>query len=252
MQNPDPDEHEDAFDEVDRRSSALVKTDVWDSLRDVKLKSRHLTRSRMISATRSDPAHASFDMLRTRVLQEMSDRHWSRLAVTSPTKGCGTTFVAANLAISMSRRESGRTILMDMDLRNPGLVNALGLSNAETMQDYLEGHVPPEEFLLRVGPNLAIGPNSASVENAAELLQETMTADVLEELQDIFCPDVILYDLPPVLASDEFIAFLPNLDAILLVLGGGVSMAKEVRRVEKLIGGAVPILGVILNRAEDA
>ena len=100
----------------------------WERLRTVTLDRRHLTRHRVIAADRVDPAHVAFDVLRTRLLQTLRARGWRRVAITSPTQGCGKTFVAANLAFSLSRRASCRTVLLDLDLRIPSLAAVLGVA----------------------------------------------------------------------------------------------------------------------------
>ena len=70
-------------------------------------------------------------------------------------------------------------------------------------------------------------------------------------MQAALQPDVVLYDLPPALACDDVIAFLPQLDGVLLVVGGGLTQAEDVRKCERLLAGQTPLLGVILNKAED-
>ena len=60
----------------------------WAALEEVTLDAAHLQRRRLVSYQKSDPAHIVFDVLRTRLLKVFKDNGWSRLAVTSPTKGC--------------------------------------------------------------------------------------------------------------------------------------------------------------------
>lgn len=233
------------------QGEALVLSDAWDYVETRALDARHLARNRIISAAQSDPAHRAFDMLRTRLLQTIEERGWGRIAVTSPTRGCGKTFVAANLAHAIARRETYRTVLLDMDLRQPGLAKALGIADDKSMKDFLQGYEEPEKFLIRVGGNLAVGVSHAPGDSASEVLQESMTVEVLDELMDTVRPSVVLYDMGPALESDDVVAFLPNVDGVLLVAGGGVTTPDQVRQCERLISPKAPILGVILNRAED-
>lgn len=237
---------------VPAKSVALVgdDDDVWQSIPDVGLKKDLAAKSLLVSADRKHPAYMSFDILRTRLLQAVTERGWMNIGITSPTTGCGKTFVAANLAISLGRRASSRIVLMDMDLREPGLQNVFGVDGSFNIESFLSGHDDPQDYLVRVGPGLAVGLNSDKIAHSAELMQENMTADVLMEMQDVLAPDVILYDLPAALSSDEVIAFLPRLDAVLLVVGGGMSTDAQVREVEMLLDGHVPLLGTVLNRAE--
>jgi len=232
------------------RSSALAKIDLWKQCEILALNKKHLAAHRVISANRTDDAYKSFDMLRTRLLQVLSDKKWSRVAITSPTAGCGKTFVATNLAFSMARLASCRTILMDMDLHNPGLAKILGTSKNADMQEFLEGDIAPEDFLRRIADNLVVGLNDQATDIASEILQDSMTEDVLVDMQDGFYPTAVLYDLPPALDNDAVIGFLPNVDGVLIVAGGGMTTAAEIRKVEQMLGKHTPVLGVILNRAE--
>lgn len=232
-------------------SMALTVMDAWETLPTESVDQKRLARHKVISADKTDPAHVAFDMLRTRLLQTLSDRGWSRVAVTSPTDDCGKTFVAMNLAQAVARRESMRTILMDLDLRQPGIADIMGITPRASMKDFLSGYTAPEEFFQRIERNLAVGLCDGPVASSAEILQESITGEVLDEVADVLRPDVMIYDLPPVLSGDEVVGFLPNLDGALIVAGGGRTTAEEIRQVERLFGASVPILGVILNKAED-
>jgi len=236
---------------VQAQGNALVTLDNWDSFEKVNLSNRVLEKNLIVSATRKDPAHKQFDILRTRMMQVIQDRDWRRIGITSPTDGCGKTFVSANLAISLARNETNRVLLMDMNLRKPDLARVLGLQRDIFMEDYLAGLVEPEEFYLRLGPSLIAGLNSRSISEPSELMQNVMTADVFDEMQDTLAPDVSIFDLPPLLNSDEAVACLPHLDGVLLVIGGGLSTEKEIIAAENLLKNQIPLLGVVLNNAED-
>lgn len=222
----------------------------WRNLVSVPLNEKHLKKQRMIALHNSHPAHVAFDMLRTRLFQELAERGWTRVAITSPTAACGKSFVAGNLALSLSRLEEVRTVLMELDLRNPSLASTFGVAPLDSMQEYLAGRIEPEDFMLRVRDNLALGLCDQPVPNASEVLQESMTAYVLDELQESMDPEIMLIDLPPALAQDDVLAVLPNVDAVLLVVGGGTTTADEIRRVEQLLGDVKPLLGVVLNKTD--
>jgi len=236
--------------QTDGRQPAAPASDVWNALPVFPVKNAHLVKNRVITALRRDPAHASIDMLRTRLLQVLQANGWKHVAVTSPTEGCGKTFVAANLAISMARGESRRVILMDMDMRNPELASVFGVTNPPKLKDYLAGYSLPEEYFLRIGRSLALGLNDQPESSAAEFFLEKETASILTEMEEVLAPDVVIYDLPPVLPHDDVVAFLPRVDGVLLVAGGGQSTAAEISEVQRLLGDDTPLLGVVLNKAD--
>lgn len=243
--------------ETGERATAPPVHDAWASLRRVPLDPAHLDRHRMISARREDPSHAAFDVLRTRLVQALSDNGWRRVAITSPTKNCGKSFVAANLALSLSRAETRRTLLLDMDLRNPSLAKLLGVRSPGPIGDLLRGRTRPELHIVRfadnalgVGPSLAMGVNDRVERDAAELLQTPEAAEALDRLDATLAPDVVLYDLPPALYHDDVLAFRGQYDGVLLVVGGGITKPDEVTEVSRRLADHTPLLGVVLNRAE--
>jgi Mrp family chromosome partitioning ATPase len=226
--------------------------DPWATIPCASLDHRHLAQHRVVTFGRHDPAHVTFDLLRTRLLHALRARNWSRVAITSPSKACGKTFVAANLALSLARRPSCRVVLLDLDLRIPSLSRVLGVRGTAGMVDFLTGQCSLDALLQRVAPNLVVGAGSQPFPDSAELLQEPSTGAALDGLRKLLAPDVILYDLPPALACDDVIAFLPQVDCVLLVAAGGITSAKEIRECERLLSGQAPLLGCILNKAEDA
>jgi Mrp family chromosome partitioning ATPase len=229
---------------------AVVLHDPWLGLDTAPVKESHLTRNRIIVGDKNKSARASFDVLRTRLLRILQEQGWSRVAITSPTEGCGKSFVSANLALSFARREDSRTVLMDLNLRNPSLAKYFGINRRRAMRDLLTGKIEERDFLLKINSNLAIGLNNRPEEEPAELLQSPKAQDALEVMQLELKPDVVLYDMPSALFSDELLSFLPQVDGVLLVIGGGKSTAAEVRQVEKLLHDQIPLLGVILNSDE--
>lgn len=225
---------------------------LWADLPTLTLSPAVIDAGHLIVTHREDPVGLLYDHLRTRLLQALQERGWTRVAVTSPTRGCGSTMVAANLALALARRPSGRTVLIDMDLRAPSLAILFGLSDPGRLRDVLTGAQPMEAHFRRIGQTLALGLNGQVEPDPAELLQEPGTAAALEAVLEDLSPDVALYDLPPVLDSDDVLAFLPEVDGVLLVADGTRSTAAQVRECERLLKDRTQLLGVVLNRAEDS
>lgn len=232
---------------------------VWTQLDRFDLDPQRLNARHVITALRQDPAHTRFDILRTRMLQALAENGWKRVAITSPTKDCGKTFTAANLAISLSRQEQCRTILLDLDMRSPSLHKIFGVTDPGAMGDLLRGDILPERHLQGFAPNtisagshVAIGFNGMVEPYAAELLQDQSTADVLKEIEELFDPTVMLFDLPPALLNDDVIAMRPHFDALLIVAGGGITRANDIKETERRVGDSVPLLGIVLNKAEQS
>jgi Mrp family chromosome partitioning ATPase len=223
----------------------------WESLGPVTPNADHLTGNGLFPTASSDPAAAAFDILRTRLLQGLAEKGWRTIAVTSPTHGCGKSFVATNLALSLARRPESRTVLVDLDLRRPQLANLLGLSDIGPLQDYLSGEQPLESQFRRIGRTLALGMNGAAVSEASELLHNPDTGLALQSMTDQLDPQVVILDLPPALVNDDVLALAPQIDAVLLVTDGTRTTPADIRACEALFGDRLPLLGVVLNRARD-
>ena len=245
--------------EPEPQAPALPTTaDIWRQLGTVPIDPQHLERNLIITAGRHDPAHGAFDVLRTRLIQTLYDNDWKRVAITSPTRDCGKTFTAVNLAISLSRYEANRTVLIDMDMRNPSVASVLGAPNPGSMGDLLRGKLPVAHHFkrlgrnaLNIGANLAVGLNSRIEPYAAELMQDPAAEAALDRMMAELDPDIVLYDMPPALAYDDVIAFRKFFDGILMIVGGGTTKSAQVHEAMRRIGEDVPLLGVVLNQAES-
>lgn len=220
----------------------------WDELSPLHLEPETIARNRIVTGSRSDHAHAAFDMLRTKLLQKLRENNWSSIAITSPTPACGKTFTALNLAFSLAHQKDCRTLLLDLDLRRPQVGKTLGIRNMPSMESFLKGTSATRDAFLRHGDNLAIAANKQPVHFSAELLQSPDTAEALRALRQRMSPDVVLFDLPPMLSSDDVLAFLPNVDCVILVAAADYSTLNEVDVCERELAEKTNVLGVVLNK----
>ncbi|KZX99942.1 MULTISPECIES: CpsD/CapB family tyrosine-protein kinase [unclassified Sulfitobacter] len=203
----------------------------------------------LVDDHRNSAAARAFDLLRTRLRQTTLEHRWVNIAVTAPTSGSGNSFSATNLALSLSRVPGSRTVLMDMNMRNPGLARAFDMRAPGAMSDLLSGQADLGKGMLRVSDTLALGLNDQPEVNAAEILQDSATAETLLRLRASLQPEIVLYDMPPMLEHDDLSAFLPQLDGVLLISDGTQTMARHLRECERMLEGQVPLLGIVLNRA---
>ena len=222
----------------------------WRAAPEVGLDPATLAAGRVVALERRDPANVPFDILRTRILKLLRDEKIARIGVTSPSKGCGKTVVAANLALSLARQRDHKAILLDMDLRAPRLASTLGLRARASMRAFLTGETDIADCLSRVGENLLLFVNETVEHDAAELMHSREAARVLADMRRRYAPDILIYDLPPLPTSDDVIGFTPNLDGALLVAAAGATLPSEIQDCERQLSGAAPLMGVILNKVE--
>ncbi len=224
---------------------------VWDSISPITLDATRLSGNGLFPVASTNPAVSVFDMLRTRLLQALREKGWQRIAITSPTHGCGKSFVAANLALSLSRLPATRSILMDLELRRPHLAGIFGVADAAPLREFLSGEQPLESHFRRYGKNLGLALNAEPVEDPATVLQDPDTAMALEAMIQQLQPDAVIYDLPPALVSDDVMSMIPQIDAVLMVVDGTRTTAEDIKATERMLDGHVPLMGVVLNRAQD-
>ncbi|MEZ5798322.1 MAG: CpsD/CapB family tyrosine-protein kinase [Paracoccaceae bacterium] len=224
---------------------------VWESITPITPAADLLVRNGLFPDAVQNQVTRTFDILRTRLLQAMASRNWTRIAVTSPTHGCGKSFVAANLALALARLPSCRTVLMDLELRQPDLARLFGQTDIGPLADFLFSEQPLEGHFRRIGPNLALALNGQPVARASEVIQDPEFANALGALRDLLQPDITIFDTPPALASDDVISLAPEVDAVILVVDGTRTTPDDIRACERLFEGRLPLLGAVLNRAQD-
>jgi tyrosine-protein kinase Etk/Wzc len=223
----------------------------WADLPVFQADQRVLDRNRIFSASRKDPMVGAIDMLRTRLRQALTTRGWSRVGITSATKGCGKTFLSCNLGFSFARDRVFRTLLVDLDLRNPSVAKTLGIKDPGRFAAILEQAVSPLDGIKRVGHGLAVMANATPLKTPAETMQDPRLIAALDTVFETLSPNLVLYDLPPILVCDDVLAFQDQLDGLLVVARGGLTTAREIREIERLIEDRLPLIGVVLNEAED-
>lgn len=219
----------------------------WAALPDLKIDLDLMKRNRIVAFEGGRDATV-IDVLRTRTLQQMRDNGWRRLAITSPTASCGKSTIAMNLAMSLQRQPNLRTVLMELDLRRPSMARLTGIKQNISFGHVLEGTRSFRDNALRYGGNLAISSNPKPWRDAAELLSGSNVPDALTAIEAEFAPDVMLFDMPPMLEIDDMMAFARHVDCVLLVAGAESSTIKEVDLCETELATQTNVMGVVLNK----
>ena len=220
---------------------------VWGAVPVFEPTTRRMHQSRIFAADASSEG-THFDILRTKLLLEMRRNNWKRIAITSALAGSGKTTTACNLIAGFGRQPEVRCMLFDVDLRRPSVAKFFGASPKHGLVDVLEGKVPFEDQAVRLHPNTIISMTNRPLRDPSQLLSKQQTAETLDELQEIYQPDIMLFDLPPVLVSDETRAFLKLVDAALIVAASDTTSVAQVDEVEREVSEYTNVAGVILNK----
>ena len=190
----------------------------------------------------------SFDVMRTKLLQQMRAHNWRRVAITSPSPGCGKSTIALNLAFSIARQAEMRTVLAELDLRRPSLAAMLGIQGRKSFAHVLQGRANFAEAAVRYGDGLALAVNDGPVRNPAELLHGSAVPTALATIEANYAPDLMLFDMPPMLVSDDTMAFMSHVDAVLLIAAAETTTIKEVDACERELASQTNVMGVVLNK----
>jgi capsular exopolysaccharide synthesis family protein len=224
----------------------------YEYTRVVKLRKEHLEKSRIVAFNKNDPKSMSFDLLRTHVLQKMEEKGWRTLAITSPTPESGKTVVAINLAMSIAQQTNKTSMLVDFDLRRPKVGTYLGMPMEKSLNDLLDGTAELKDVLVNPDmPRLVVLATKTPVKNSSETLSSSKVADLIRDLRERYKSRIVIFDLPPVLVTDDAIALLPQIDCVLLVVANGMSTKREIEDSVRLLP-AETLLGTILNKADVA
>lgn len=210
---------------------------------------RHLSANRIVTND-AIPASSAYKMLRTRVLQRMRNNGWNTLAITGTCPEEGKSLTAINLSLALARDIGTSVVLVDFDLRKPALHTYLGLSPRYGVGDYLRGSVELEQAAVRTDvQRLGLLLNNRPYQNSSEMLSSPRAAHLVERLRQGE-GRIVVFDMPPVLASDDVLAFSPYVDAVLLVLAQGKTRHADMTAARDLLEN-VNVLGAVLNRSSE-
>jgi capsular exopolysaccharide synthesis family protein len=192
---------------------------------------------------------AAFRTLRTNLEREWQDRTVDVIVVTSPSSGDGKTTIAALFAESLARL-GGNTLLIDADLRRPGLsASVLDGQVTKGLDDVLREKVKLEHA-IRPGwtDRLSILPTKADPD-AGDLLARRFQ-DVLREARERY--DVVVIDTAPLLGTDDARTIATVANGLLLVISARSFAGPVNESVLALESLRAPVLGAIGNRLRES
>ncbi|MCA9140729.1 MAG: polysaccharide biosynthesis tyrosine autokinase [Planctomycetales bacterium] len=199
----------------------------------------------LISAELSPDAEA-FRLGRTMMLVDIKSGNLKTIGFTSPMQGDGKSTIMSNFAVSFAQVDL-RVLVVDADLRRPSVHRYFSVPKAVGLCDILEATATIEDAIKPTSiENVSVITAGSNTKVPAELLQSERLDEVLEELKNDY--DVILLDLPPVLAVSDPVVVLPRLDGSILVVRVSRARRDEVlntmRRIKESGGNFV---GWMLN-----
>ena len=194
------------------------------------------------------PTLEAFRILRTNIQFANVDRTLRTLLVTSPGPGEGKTSVVASLGVVMAQQNGRKVLLVDADLRRPSLHHVFDAPNLTGLTSLLLNDVDREGCVVKTDiPNLYVLPSGSLPPNPSELLGSQRMAQLIEDFQSF--ADIVLFDVPPVLACADAMVLASQVDGAVLVIDSRSTRRETATRaLEMLRNVEAKVLGSVLNR----
>ncbi|MCW1913959.1 polysaccharide biosynthesis tyrosine autokinase [Luteolibacter sp. GHJ8] len=184
----------------------------------------------------SDPASSeaeAFRRLRAVLLPAPGKPGARTVLFTSAVPGEGRSLCAMNYAASLAM-QGQRTLLLDADMRRPGLSRQHVNGEGRGLGAYLAGDCDPASACFPTAlPNLYLLSSGPIRGDAAELLSGTRFAALLEDAYRWF--DAVVIDSPPVLAVSDALAVSRYADRVCLIVRQDASDRRNLKKTSELL-----------------
>ena len=212
-----------------------------------------LQRPLIVGNDLDDGLTESFRSMYSRIQMNSHTDYPKSILITSAIPSEGKSLISANLAYSCANH-GRKTVLVDFDLRRPGLHKFNNLNNEKGLVTLVnEALINPSNLkqavldtVHEIHPNLFLMPSGGKTRAATEMLEQKEFDLVHNELRKEF--DVIIVDSPPIGLFPDSLAIARKVDEVLFVTRyGKVSRKIAKSLVENLEETGVNVLGVVLN-----
>ncbi|WP_035605463.1 polysaccharide biosynthesis tyrosine autokinase [Haloferula sp. BvORR071] len=194
------------------------------------------------------PVAEAFRRLRAVLLPPPAKPNARTVLFTSALPGEGRSLCAMNYAASLAM-QGQRTLLLDADMRRPGLSRQHVNGHTAGLGAYLTGEAEPASACFPTAlPNLYLLSSGPMRDDAAELLSGTRLPVLLEDAFRWF--DSVVIDSPPVLAVSDALAISRYADRVCLVVRQNASERRELKKAADLLrssGGN--LIGFVWNES---
>lgn len=200
----------------------------------------------------SSPVSEQYRTIRTNIQFASSvDHRLQTLVVTSsgPSEGKSTT--SANLAVVFAK-SGQRVLLVDADMRKPTVFKTFQLTNEIGLSTVLSTGTKIDKAAQKTSiENLSVLTSGPKPPNPSELLGSMRMDQVIQEARNLY--DIIIFDMPPVVAVTDAQIMASKVDGTLLVVRENVTKKESVTKAKELLHLVnARVLGVVYNGAEQS
>ncbi|MDT2638773.1 CpsD/CapB family tyrosine-protein kinase [Enterococcus dongliensis] len=200
----------------------------------------------------SSPVAEQYRTIRTNIqFASSADKPIKTIVVTSSGPGEGKSTTAANLAVVFAN-SGQRVLLVEADMRKPTVYKSFHLSNAIGLSTVLSTIQSISEAAQKTEiNNLSILTSGPKPPNPSELLGSTRMDQFLVEARNLY--DIIIFDMPPVVAVTDAQIMSSKTDGTLLVVRENTSRKESLTKAKELLDMVqARVLGVVYNGAEHS
>ena len=197
------------------------------------------------------PSRLEYEKIRVWLTNPSQGKRLQTVMVVSPHSGTGSTTTAALLASTLAEGKNTRVLIVDSNLRTPGLnlifetrsSNGIGAAIAEELGIDAEIHATDRK-------NLFVLTTTESAAHPLDAFDGEALDDMLDALKKRF--EFIVFDAAPALDFPDAYAVAAKVDGIILVTEAEKTLIDDAQRAKRDLeraGGR--LLGVVLNRHTD-
>lgn len=203
--------------------------------------------NRCVAALPSSGDTEAYKVIRTHLLQKGAEAGGKAVMITSALPGEGKTLTAINLAFTVARDFSQTVLLVDCDLRRQRIHEMLGINSDKGLIDCLLGSTPVSDVITWPGiEKLTLISGGKAVDESAELLGSPRMKELVQEMRTRYPERYVFFDVPPVLAGADALAFAPYVDYIIVVVSAGVTPLPDIKSALEFLPKE-KVLGLVLN-----
>lgn len=190
-------------------------------------------------------------LIRSRLEKDLKRNDCSVILVTSSIPGEGKTTVAVNLALAFARKDA-RVVLIDGDLRNPSVCQALDMEKRkEGVIHVLQGKVSLNSALIEYkNTEMRVLQGVNSVSNPTSLIRSDQMKNLVGKLKED--ADYIVIDTPPSGILSDVAAYADIADCAVMVVRQDFTGTHQVQKgIETLVDANIRLAGYVLNYVKE-